>query len=121
MDQYLKFLWASLAPDGPNALPASQFLRPVADLAIVFLANGEDCSIDPDFASPGFACSEGKDCPGWDKGLSTCKTDSYSSNLYGKEIRLCHGVAWFKNHDYSRCGLLVLPRSRKCVKTRTGS
>ena len=104
IDQSLRHLWDALNPSGPNAQMAGQFLRPEADLAVVFLAKEEDCSIDPGFASPNYTCTEDKDCPGWKTGASNCKVDSYFSQLSGKQIKLCHGV--IKKDYYNSCSLL---------------
>ncbi len=104
LDQHLNHLWATLSPDGPHAEEAALFLRPDADLSVVFLGDEEDCSIDPDFASPNFTCEKDTDCPDWEAGLVTCRTDTYYSQLSGKPIKLCHGA--IKKDYYNRCGLL---------------
>jgi len=104
VDQDLRMMWYALDPIGPNAAEASAFLRPEAELAVVALANAEDCSIDPDYASPNFTCNENKDCPGWDLGLSACKTDAHLSNMKGQEVKLCHGA--IEKGYFDACGLL---------------
>ena len=105
MNQSLKYAWYALDPQGQNALEASQFLRSSAELVVAMLANEDDCSIDPDFASPGFTCDEDKDCPGWDSGLVRCKVDERLSQWSGKQVKLCHGG--IKGNYYFRCSLLA--------------
>jgi hypothetical protein len=104
VDRYLSRLWSTLSPDGLNADAAAQFLRSDAHLSVVFLGDGEDCSIDPDFASPNFNCEKDTDCPGWESGLVTCSIDTHFSLMSGKQIKLCHGA--IKKDYYSRCSLL---------------
>jgi len=104
LSQGLAALWTTLDPTGPNTAQAAQFLRPQADLAIMILSDEEDCSIDPDFASPNFTCKDDKDCPGWSSGQAHCKTDLHFSQMSGKPIKLCHGS--IKKDYYHSCGLL---------------
>ncbi len=105
IDQNLGHLWHVVDPSGPNARVAEQFLRPWADLAVVFLAKEDDCSVDPGFSSPSFTCDEDKDCPAGPNGASVCKVDPYFSQMSGKEIKLCHGV--IKKDYYNKsCNLL---------------
>jgi len=104
IEQNLRYLWASLAPDGPNATAAVQFVRRDADLAVVVLAAEEDCSIDPDFASPSFTCNDAAGCASSQTGSSGCETDERYSKISGKQTRLCHGA--IQANYFGSCSLL---------------
>ena len=100
MEQGLKAAWLALNHEGPNADQASGFLRADAHLLIVFVTDEDDCSIDDNFCSPNWLCQADADCPAG----STCKLDTYFSQLQGKEMRLCCGT--IKKDYYNICSLL---------------
>jgi len=100
IEQGLRAAWLALDPSGPNAEQAAGFVRPDAYLVIVFVTDEDDCSIDPDFASPNYKCETDADCP---KG-STCRTDVYFSKMMGQKIKLCYGA--IKKDYYNVCSLL---------------
>ncbi len=104
IEQGLRAAWLALDPVGPNAEQVKSFLRDEAYLVVVFVADEDDCSIDPAFGSPSYACEEDKDCPGWESGQVACKVDVYYSKLMGKEMKLCHGV--IKKDYFNSCSLL---------------
>jgi hypothetical protein len=97
----LKAAWMGLDPGGLNADKARVLLRDDAYLALFFMADDDDCSVDPDFASPSYTCSGDEDCL---DGTGECKIDTFSSQLYGHEIKLCHGL--IKKDYYSLCALM---------------
>jgi len=100
MEYGLQAAWWALDPEGPNAGQSAGFLRPEAYLLVVFVTNGDDCSIAEDFCSPNWDCDSDEDCPPGTK----CKLDKRFSQLMGQEKRLCCGS--IKKDYYNICALL---------------
>jgi len=104
IEQGLKAAWLSLNPAGPNGEQVKSFLRDDAYLVVVFVTDEDDCSVDPDFSSPSFACEDDGDCPGSACGQAACRTDVGFSQFSGQAMKVCSGA--IKKDYYNNCSLL---------------
>ena len=61
LESGIKAAWMALDPAGLNAAQSTGFLRPDANLLIIFVSDEEDCSIAEAFTSPSYDCEEDND------------------------------------------------------------
>jgi hypothetical protein len=100
LEQGLKAAWLALDPSGPNAGQSALFLRDDAYLLLVFASDEEDCSIDPAYTSPSYACGSDQDCPAG----SRCDSMHRCAGVVWKDYyNRCYAMGEYKGAEHHAC------------------
>ena len=99
LESGLKTAWMALDPSGINATQSAGFLREDAYLAIVFVTDEDDCSIDEDFCGPSFNCEDSSDCPGY----TECKGGLCCGIVKKDYYNICALMGEYKGKQHHDC------------------